>query len=189
MIKWDGNLIHAIANLGTIPIAKIIRNAARDFVSAGYKATPIAKPIDRPCYLEIWKTPGGWRKSKKIKGKWEKVQQGEFLKWIGFDERKLKSKYVRKHVYGRGWSKASWFNLFQRLGMEKAPKTKTHDARHNAIANAFGDEQINPGWELTVGIGFDHRAGATTQIYNAGFANASKNLVKLWDRELKNKWR
>lgn len=193
-VQWDGNLIERITEISEIPLQMLIRNAARDFARAGFYATPVAKKIPEPGYFELWSTPNGWRKFVKKKGQWQKNENaGDFIRYLPFSpgmvtgKGKPKSKYVKKHTYGRGWSKASWFGIFKSLGMDNLAKARTQAARNNASTSEFGD-QMNPGYELTVGIEFTKRPGATEKIYAAGYARAAKNLMKTYETELKKKW-
>lgn len=42
-VEWEGNLITQMAALKRMPVAKVVRNAARDFARAAFDATPLAK--------------------------------------------------------------------------------------------------------------------------------------------------
>lgn len=47
-VEWEGNLINRMAALKRIPVAKVVRNAARDFARAAFDATPLAKTPPKP---------------------------------------------------------------------------------------------------------------------------------------------
>lgn len=47
-VEWEGNLITQMAALKRVPVAKVVRNAARDFARAAFDATPLAKKPPKP---------------------------------------------------------------------------------------------------------------------------------------------
>lgn len=47
-VEWEGNLINQMAALKRVPVAKVVRNAARDFARAAFDATPLAKTPPKP---------------------------------------------------------------------------------------------------------------------------------------------
>ena len=56
-IQWEGNLITQLAALKRVPIAKVVRNAARDFARAAFDATPLAKEIPKPGVYALYDKP------------------------------------------------------------------------------------------------------------------------------------
>lgn len=108
----DNDLIGLFARLKAIPVAKVIRNAARDFVQAALRATPRG---------QLSKSPYG------------RIKLGSSTRYFRVD--RLTPKQLRRMKrrarqdkrltlplpMRRGWSKSSWIGAFRELEMGKTP--------------------------------------------------------------------
>lgn len=56
-VEWEGNLVRQLEHLRGFPAATIVRNAARDFTLAAYRATPIAQPVPKQGLLALYDKP------------------------------------------------------------------------------------------------------------------------------------
>ena len=160
----DKGLLQTYAAMKNIPLAKVIRNAARDFVQAAYKATPTARITQSP-YVRI-----------PIEGV-KKVFR--YIPWDSLDEKgqeRLKKRRIRLQ---RGWSKASWIRLMRILGMtnskgemRKERSGKRWDAVNQLATIGLTEKQA----VINDAIHFDARPGEIDRITEAGLALATKRL-------------
>ena len=177
--KMDASeLMEAMARLKKIPMSKVVRNMARDFARAAYKATPVAVKSRSEFYTFM---QGGKRR---------------YLHESQVAGRKRKSmRNLRKVRISKGWSKASWFGVFRALGLP-APRIggRLPAAKIGILSNAvdYGDD-TNATMHMTDYIQFNRFGKGTDQhsaeIARAGFLAAAKNMKKEVGRMLKNEWR
>lgn len=161
----DKGLLQTYARLKNIPMAKVLRNAARDFVQAAYRATPLARIKQSPYVrLPIEGTKHTYR----------------YILWDSLDEKAQERLKKRRIRLQRGWSKASWIHLMRVLGMtnkngdmRKERSGKRWDAV-NRLATIGGNPEREV--EITDQIHFDARPGEIDRISEAGFALATKRL-------------
>lgn len=160
----DKGLLKTYAALKNIPLAKVIRNAARDFVQAAYKATPMARITQSP-YVRI-----------PIEGA---KRVFRYIPWDSLDEKaqgRLKKRRIRLQ---RGWSKASWIRLMRILGMtnkngdmRKERSGKRWKAVNQLATIGLTEKQA----VINDAIHFDARPGEIDRIAEAGFALATKRI-------------
>lgn len=168
------SLIEALANLKNIPIAKVIRNASRDFAQASQKATPIANKSKSEFYYF-----------------WENGQK-RFLheSQVGKVKRGSKLRKVRIH---RGWSKASWMGIFRALGMSLRMSTNRLPQAVEHLSNAItSGTQTTAKTVMTDAIRFDRFGQSqdtrTDNIAREGFALAAKRIQKEVNNMLIKQW-
>lgn len=179
-VEFDAaGLIDLFARLKGIPVAKVIRNAARDFVQAALKATPRGR---------LSKSPYG------------RVKVGDDYRYFRIDRltprelarakrrRRRDSRLTMPLPMRRGWSKASWIGAFRELGMGRTPtaprKLPSAVIQRLSTAAAAGDER-HPEIRITDDIRFTALAGADQSIVQAGFRLAADRLTREFKRTLK----
>lgn len=160
----DKGLLATYAALKNVPLAKVLRNAARDFVQAAYRATPLAR-IAQSRYVRI-----------PIEGTKKAYR---YIPWDSLDEKgqeRLKKRRIRLQ---RGWSRASWIRLMRILGMtnkngdmRKERTGKRWEAVNRLATIGLTERQV----EITDAIHFDARPGEIDRITEAGFALATKRI-------------
>ena len=172
-------LIDLFARLKGIPVAKVIRNAARDFVQAALKATPRGR---------LAKSPYG------------RVKLGADYRYFRLDRlsprelarakrrRKRDSRLTMPLPMRRGWSKASWIGAFRELGMGRTPtaprKLPASVIQRLSTAAMAGDDQ-HPEIRITDDIRFTALAGTDQTIIQAGFRLAAERLTREFKRTIR----
>lgn len=174
------SMMDALHRLKGIPLAKVIRNASRDFVQGAFKATPTAQ-ISKSEYYKAEKDGKTWYiPASQLAGRRIKQKNGLSIKKVR----------IRK-----GWSKYTWVGVMRELGMaskniparlgshvaEKSQSTQSLNATNPKVVisdefqiNNFGKTSTQP----------QHEA-----IAKAGFALATKRLLKEYTRLLKEAWK
>ena len=107
-----------ISSSKNVPMEKVVRNAARDFTQAAYRATPTAK-VRQTNFLYLGKKNppfGGYGRPRWVKK--EPTQSG--------------SRWDPPFRVARGYSKSSWIGMMRELGM--SGKRTTHQQ-----ATRYGD--------------------------------------------------
>ena len=168
------SLMSALARLKNIPLAKVVRNAARDFAQAAIKATPVAQ------------------KSKSEFYKYFVNGQPRFLHESQVVNRKSKKGLKKVRIY-KGWSKASWLGVFRALGMSLkiAAQRLPGKVEHLSYAIARGNN-TNASTTIEDYIHFDSFGRSTdtrtAEVARAGFALAAKRMTKEVNRMLVKQW-
>lgn len=165
-------MLRLFADLKGVPLAKVIRNAARDFAQAALKATPLAKIRSSP-YARITLAGGGTRYAR-------------LDRYGGSTLRNLRKKKYRIRI-NRGWSRASWIGVFRALGMEKAPHAPARlPAAVETIGRADMDgDDTSPRVRILDEIRFDGLPGTEDAIIDAGLGLAAKRIDSEWNRIMK----
>ena len=181
----DRELMHAMARLTQIPLAKVVRNAARDFAKGAYQATPLAR-ISRSEFYAFRDTDGNWRY----------LHQSQ----VGHLTRKKRQAWkaasgFHKVRIGKGWSRATWGGVFEALGLPKknrAAGVPEEAKTRSTLETAESTTQA----EMTITdlIRFDRfgRGGgydSTPEIIAAGMERARASMTRELARRLKNAWR
>lgn len=175
-VKIDAaGLVAALAALKNVPVAKVVRNASRDFAQAAHKATPVAK-IGRSEYYKYF----------------DKSGQPHFLHESMVVGRKSR-KGLRKVRVHKGWSRASWLGIFRALGIsmripfQRLPNKVEHIS-HAITRGSQTDSTVT----MTDYIHFDQFGRAhdtrTDAVAKAGFELAAKRITKAVNAELLRQW-
>lgn len=170
------DVLTAYARVKQIPLGKVLRNMARDFVQGAYKATPIAKRSKSEFYWYIDAKTG-------------------VRKYLHTSQVKKAKPYIasadglRKVRIAKGWSRAVWIGVMRDLGM--TPKSAPAGVK---AAPRYGNAEAqlsnaNPSITLAAGIHFEALAGADNAIVAAGEALAYKRVSADIERVLKKAWR
>ena len=175
-VQADG-LLRRFAELKAIPIRKVIRNAARDFVQAALKETPIAAE----------------KKSRFVRAK---LSNGKYayrpVDSLSEDElkKKDKSKNLVWHRIRikRGWNRATWRGVMAALGMNQKPKPKVvPSAVDTRSAAVWAGSDAAPEVTITDRLALDAAyPGQLDKLRSAGFALAAKRITTEFNRLLKN---
>ncbi len=177
-IKVDGrSLVEAYARLKKVSVAKVLRNASRDFVQAAYKATPIAQMKVSPYY--VVRDRNGVKRYIH-----ESRMRGRTNAGIG---------RARRVVIARGWSKATWIGVMRQLQMRA--KNKPSNVPEAALMYSgmrMTQTQDTASVTINDNIRFD-RFGKSSdsklvEIAQAGFRLAAERLTKDWTRQLEKEW-
>jgi len=203
-------LMGAFARLKQIPLAKVVRNAARDFAQAAQKATPNAAISRSPWYLatryeqtqETYQTKRGKTKTRTV---WANGSDGRRVKrgnsWF-IHESKIGSGRaywrkggieVRKMRVYRGWSKASWIGIMKALGMSHGGVKPQLEKADNLSSVVLRDNPVNVAAEMTDRIAFDKfgKGGAdytSEDIKQRGFELAAWRLSQAFEQEARKQW-
>jgi hypothetical protein len=169
-------IIDAFARLKGISVAKVVRNASRDFAQAAHKETPIAK-IGRSEYYKYF----------------DKSGQPHFLHESMVVGRKSRKGLRKVRVY-KGWSRASWLGIFRALGVSmRIPVQRLpNQVEHISHAITRGD-QTNSTVTMTDYIHFDSfgrgQDTRTEAVARAGFMLAAKRITTEMSKMLRSQWR
>lgn len=172
-------LMEALARLKQVPLAKVMRNAARDFVAGAYQATPLAKERGEGGYLELLDR--------------KRTESGaKVVRYIPAPKPgRKRSLWTRWHTYARGWSRASWIGIMRDLGMGSGKQVETKELAPavRAISRAWqiGTEQ-EPGWGFLDDIEFTALAGMDQHIIQAGFDRAADIMERTISNALYQEW-
>ena len=167
-------LVSALASLKNVPLAKVVRNASRDFAQAAQKATPVAQTGKSEYY------------------KWfDKQGQPHFLHesmLVGRSRRSLRKVRVYK-----GWSRASWLGIFRALGVSMRIPVQRLPGKVEHISNAItSGSQTDSTVTMTDYIHFDKfgrvQDTRTDAVAKAGFELAAKRITKAVNEELSRQW-
>ena len=169
----DKNLIEAYARLKKIPVAKVIRNATKDFVQAAFRTTPIAK-VSKSKYFVV-------------------VQHGR--------KRFLHEKQVRPNTtlhrmrVAKGWSKATWIGIMRALHMKakEKPSIVPDDATAKSTLQVMEQANLSATAIVQDEIRFDHFGKGNSdsklqEIANAGFKLAAERITKDMNRTVQKLW-
>ena len=206
-------LMDAYARLKKIPLAKVVKHAARDFTQAGQKATPNSVISRSEWWIatryeqtqETYQTKKGKTRTRTT---WARGEDGHKKKigdsWFIHDSKISGSsvrrtfarsgiKLSRMRVH-RGWSKASWIGIMRSLGMttNKEPSKDLEKAKYLSSAVTRGN-LMNTVIELTDQIAFDRfgKGGAdvtSPEIKQRGLELAAWRLSKEFDKEARKQW-
>lgn len=181
-VKLDvRGMMEALAELKQIPLAKVVRNAARDFVQAAFRATPTAK-VGRAQYYRAktngrtWYIPVAKTNGRRVRG----------LKKSGVE--------VRKVAIRRGWSRSTWLGAMQALGMaSKARPARMPEAVERKSTASSGGAQATPSVVISDEFRLDNFGYSTTipqynRIAGEGFKLAAKRLAGAFKAETRKAW-
>lgn len=205
-------LMHRLADLKQIPLWKVIRNAARDFVQGAYNATPTAQTSTSQYYRaqkyeqtdEAYTTKGGKLKTRKA---WTIGADGRRKKigdhWYIHESQMAGSKPsawrkngidVRKVRIKKGWSKATWIGVMLALGMlsKNRPNRIPKIAEQKSAIEVWRGGKA-PSITLSDEFRIDHFGRASTlpqydKIEAAGFKLAADRMTKEINKMLKDTW-
>lgn len=170
------NLINALASLKNVPVAKVVRNASRDFAQEAYKQTPLAK-ISKSEYYYYH----------------DKNGQIHFLHESQVGKRKKHSKLHKVRIH-RGWSKFSWTGVFRALGMSIQARKSSLPEKVEHLSHAVQKVASDTSASTTItdyirfdqfGKGTDTR---TSEIARKGFELAAKRMTKAVNDTLMKQW-
>ena len=167
-------IMEALARLKDIPVAKVVRNASRDFAQAAWQHTPLAK-VSRSEFYYYWKDG-----------------EKKFLHESQIGKRKRGSK-LRKVRIHKGWSKASWIGIFRALGMSLKTATGRLPQAVEHISNAIvSGTQTDSKTVMTDEIRFDQfgrsRDTRTDEIAREGFKLAAKRMTSEVNKMIAKQW-
>lgn len=189
------DLIATYAAMKKVPMAKVIRNASRDFAQAAYKATPTAVKSSSDYYW--YKGADGQRHylhKRMVKRKTIKAADGsKRKKWVLKSGRDLEGSLHKVRI-AKGWSKASWIGVFRALGMDAPKRAKTAPEKAETLSS-ITEAASGATAKATIidiirfnrfGKGTDTRSG---EIARAGYALAAKRIMRDVVKTLKETWR
>ena len=175
-------LLEEYARLKRVPLAKVIRNASRDFLQAAYRATPMATRRTKTGWLAI--APA------KLRGSAAHKVQSNGLVWFGpgmltaKDKRRLRAAGATVPRIRKGYSKATWIGAMRALGMGRSTPMGMETATNVATLRTGGTGN-NVSATIRNWLKFDKRPGAQAEILRAGMANAARRIRDDWVRVLK----
>ena len=171
-------VMRSLALLKGIPLAKVVRNAARDFAQAARRATPVASKSRSEYYRVRDRRTGEWR----------------YLHVSMLEGRSRKSlRNLRKVRIYKGWSRASWIGVFRALGMGTSRPPARLPSRVEAISDAMATETRDTASAIiedyirfdAFGRGSDSRSA---EIAQAGFALAAQRMARALNAEMGKRW-
>jgi hypothetical protein len=198
-IRMDAkDLMAAYAAAKGIPMAKVIRNAARDFARAAFYKTPTAA-ISKSDYFWYRDASGKihYLHKRMVKSQsYKVVVDGETKRrkrWVLRSGKETEGK-IHKVMVGKGWSKASWRGVFQALGLPQPNKPKYMPAKADTLSS-LAERFAGATASATItdiirfnrfGKGSDRVTGA---MFQAGYARAAKKIMDDVSRMLRRAWR
>lgn len=171
-------LLEAYARLKQIPLAKVVRNAAKDFVQAAHKNTPLSELTGAKYYrAELgnrrWWIPIGWLNGRRVHNKSGRAHLKKWLK--------------------RGWSKATWIGVMRALGMSHGGVRSDLQEAAQKSSVIMRDNPVQTQSEIMDEVRFDKWCkGADTtsdEIRAKGFELAAKRISSDWEKEVRRQWR
>ena len=152
----DKGLLATYAALKNIPLAKVLRNAARDFVQAAYRATPMARIAQsRYARIPIEGTKKAYR----------------YIPWDSLDE-KGQERLKKRRILG----------MTNKNGdMRKERTGKRWEAVNRLATISLTEKQV----EIMDAIHFDARPGEIDRITEAGIALATKRISNDFKKVMK----
>ena len=165
------SLMHTMAAAKGVPLAKVVRNAARDFTRGALKATPQAdKGIESDCwqFKPDSKHPanhnGGnaqyWLSKRK---QWEDKHRGP-LKW------------PITHKISSGYAKASWRGVMQLLGVPSAGRYPSAQGEGSVASHAYDTTEI-PWFIIRNTLSYMNKLDARSGLVMAGLQNAEAKII------------
>ncbi len=163
-------LLQRFAELKGIPVSKVLRNAARDFVQAALRETPMAY-LSRSPWARI-KTRGGKTAYRRIDN------------FDGAARDRLAKQRIRIR---RGWNRATWRGVMAALGMTQRNRPRSVpravDVRSGAV---WSGTETAPEVTVVNRLALDKAyPGQIERIQAAGFALAVKRITREMNRILK----
>ena len=150
-----------------IPMAKAVRNAARDFVQEAQKSTPLSKP------KTIWRqVPGrGTKTGSKI---WiasknsGKTNVSGSPKWQSM-----------RTIRGRGFAKASWISAAQRLGMSTSGRVRVMRGAlgKSTVLLDLDESKANPSVQIFDTLDYIAKLDAQHNLSGRGISKARERVV------------
>ena len=203
-------LMDALARLKSIPLAKVVRNAARDYVQAAEKVTPLAKQgksrYVKAAYYAVgdvsYTTKKGKVKTRRDflrNGNGHKIRTGNYW-YIPADRvgslkaSKKTGLVIRKVRVSKGWSKMTWVGAMRELGMTTKSRPASLPASVEAKSHTAQQGGDNPSITITDEFRFDRFGRSTTdaafgRISSSGFALAAKRMSNEYERMIKETWK
>lgn len=201
-VKIDAkDMVEAFARLKTLvegkntPVSKVIRNAARDFAKAAYKATPLARVSKSEYYRAV--DPADPRHKwyiheSMLKGRSDLTTKNGNMKSVS---RINKDGRVQLHKVRirKGYSKATWGGAFASLGLPSVKEASRWPVNYRSGA-INREPSTGPEAVITDQLALDSFGRSSSdkkhdEIRRAGFARAAANMAGEYQRLLKEKWR
>lgn len=191
------DLIAAYAAMKKVPMATVIRNAARDFARVAHAMTPTASTKTSEYY---------WYRGKdgKIHYLHERLVEKQEYRIVVNGRKRKRTKYVAKYgitdkrlkkvLVAKGWSKASWIGVFRALGIPPKGKAKYLPAKTETLGSV-AEKSAGATASITItdiirfnrfGKGSDRVTG---EMFQAGYARAAKKIMDDVSRMLRRAWR
>lgn len=153
-------LMHRLAEAKGVPLAKVIRNASKDFAFEAQRATPVAK---------ITKSPYWFIKAPKS------GQPRWVVKWSAKSKSGWQKQLFRK--VSKGYAKASWLGMMSALGIGKgAGKFQSAQRTSTAIAQA-ADSERNPVVRMLASLSYINKLDARANIAARGIQRAEAKII------------
>ena len=130
-IEGVDELVHLLAKLRQIPVAKVLRNVAKDFVQAGYMDTPKSQATGKNSFALLPGRGTSHKTGKSLEGKSVKVNLDDYKtevnarKHRNFSKPRPKSRHLsmleayRLGRPRRGFALSVWIPTMQELGFKK----------------------------------------------------------------------
>lgn len=201
--EWDprvfGECVRLMAQIKEVPVAKVLRNAARDFAHGAYRATGTAA-VSRSPFLQVPDKRGGKYGRAYMERAARASAAGEALLAPGTYLRGA-MRWIRKtparrpgsrgghtpnppYPVAKGFARASWIGVFRGLGM-----TTQRPAR-NVPASAVRIGQVEslaeggqPALEIVDRLSYIARLDARDGVTAAGLRLAQQTMERELDRE------
>lgn len=190
----EKDIIHAFAAMKDIPVAKVIRNAAKDFAKAARAATPLGRTTKSDYAKLIWDGTFHFIKISyfmlhKPKRRYKMKRKQELgLPYHGYSYQLKRLTNARMRV-SKGWSNASWIGIYHALGIATKPTRKSLSPKVEDIGKVSNSFYNNAHAEviITDDIRFnsDEWRTAEARMARKGFQAAAKKITKEYARMLR----
>lgn len=175
------SMMQAFASLKKIPVEKVLRNAAKDYVQGAFEATPSAQ-IGKSEFYRAEKGNKRWYiHESQLAGRKIRNKKGSDVT--------LKKVRIKK-----GWMKSTWIGAMRALGMKiKDPAKRLHGSvKHKSLA-VFSTGSTTSTVTIADQMHIDNFGKTSTQpqherISSAGFTLAAKRLATEYARMIKQAW-
>ena len=171
-------LMTAMAEVKNVPLTKVVRNCARDFVKAAYMSTPVAKKTTK--WLPIYFKGGGKKPEFYVdvtKAPWGDSMPIRHRNRAGEYKRKFDTRLVG--VMYRGFAKSSWIGTMKALGMNGGRSSRYDFPAAQALATAKqGGTEVSPWTLIQNAVPYIEKLNLKHGIVRAGMAAAQGQMER-----------
>lgn len=179
-LRYLDSLMNALASIRNLPLAKVIRNASKDFLQGSYRATPLSKITHKDT---LWtKKPGQtphWVNKAKERARKTDRRVSESAK------RPVNKKWVAPFRVSQGFAKASWITAMRQAGMTMGSgKRYTSAQKESAIQSQASDGEQHPFVRMMNSLSYLAKLDDKHNIAQAGIRLADTRILKAITAEL-----
>lgn len=157
------NMIKMLSSIRGIPLAKVLRNAAKDVAQGAYRATPMAKITRSPVYF--LKNP--------------RTGSPRWVNRVSYGKDGPLRPHPKWRKVSKGFAKASWVAIMRNLGMGTGSSSRYPSAqKEGAVVASASDKEPHPFVRMIDALSYLGKLDQTNGIAQAGIRLAESRLMK-----------